>query len=66
MIENFIKTKSCIKILEGLKRKIGIFIRTKNIFNPIFLLATLVTQDEYRRQHITHNKHVKGITETRK
>ena len=34
MIENFIGTKSWRKILEGLKRKVGIFIRTKNIFNP--------------------------------
>ena len=31
MIENFIGTKSWRKILEGLKRKVGIFIRTKNI-----------------------------------
>ena len=36
MIENFIGTKSCKKILEGLKRKVGIFIRNKNIFNPNF------------------------------
>jgi len=34
MIENFIKTKSWRKILEGLKRKVGIFIETKNILNP--------------------------------
>jgi len=33
-MENFIGTKSWRKILEGLKRKVGIFIRTKNIFNP--------------------------------
>jgi len=36
MIENFIGTKSSRKNLEGLKRKVGIFIWTKNIFNPIF------------------------------
>jgi len=34
VIENFIGTKSLRKILEGLKRKVGIFIETKNIFNP--------------------------------
>jgi len=33
-IENFIGTKSLTKILEGLKRKVCIFIETKNIFNP--------------------------------
>jgi len=33
-MENFIGTKSWRKILEGLKRKVGIFIRTKNMFNP--------------------------------
>jgi len=31
MIENFRGTESERKILEGLKRKVGIFIRTKNI-----------------------------------
>jgi len=35
VIENFIGTKSRRKILEGLKQKIGIFIETKNIFNPM-------------------------------
>jgi len=34
VIENFIGTKSRRKFLEGLKRKVGIFIGTKNIFNP--------------------------------
>jgi hypothetical protein len=34
VIENFIGTKSRKKILEGLKRKVNIFIGTKNIFNP--------------------------------
>jgi len=34
VIENFIGTKSWRKILEGLKRKVDIFIGTKNIFNP--------------------------------
>jgi len=33
-MEYFLGTKSCWKILEGLKRKISIFIGTKNIFNP--------------------------------
>jgi len=33
-IENFILTKSWRKILEGLKRKVDIFIGSKNIFNP--------------------------------
>ena len=33
MIENFIETKSLRKILERLRRKVDIFIRTKNIFN---------------------------------
>jgi len=33
-MENFWRTKSWRKILEGLKRKVGIFIGTKNIFNP--------------------------------
>jgi hypothetical protein len=36
VIENFIGTKSWRKILEGLKRKVDIFIGTKNIFNPNF------------------------------
>ena len=36
VIENFIGTKSWRKILEGLKRKVGIFIGIKNIFNPYF------------------------------
>jgi len=34
-MENFIGTKSWRKILEGLKRKVDIFIGAKNIFNPI-------------------------------
>ena len=34
-MKNFIGTKSWKKILEGLKRKVDIFIRTINIFNPI-------------------------------
>jgi len=34
VIENFTGTKSWRKILEGLKRKVGIFIEFKNIFNP--------------------------------
>jgi hypothetical protein len=34
---NFLGTKNWRKILEGLKRKVGIFIGTKNIFNPVFL-----------------------------
>jgi len=36
MVEKFIGIKSLRKILEGLKRKVSIFIETKNIFNPIF------------------------------
>jgi len=35
-IENFWRTKSRRKILEGLKRKVGIFIGTKNLFNPVY------------------------------
>jgi len=35
-MENFIGTKSWRKILEGLKQKVGIFIGTKNIFNPYY------------------------------
>ena len=34
VIENFIGTKSWMKSLEELKWKVGIFIGTKNIFNP--------------------------------
>jgi len=34
-IEKLIGIKSGRKILEGLKRKIDIFVGTKNIFNPI-------------------------------
>jgi len=34
VIENFIEIKSRKKILKGLKQKVGIFIETKNIFNP--------------------------------
>ena len=33
-MENFLGTKSWRKFLEGLKRKINVFIGTKNIFNP--------------------------------
>jgi len=33
VIENFIKTKSRKKILEGLKQKVNTFIATKNKFN---------------------------------
>ena len=33
-MENFWGTKSWMKILEGLKQKVGVFIETKNIFNP--------------------------------
>jgi len=33
VIENFIRIKSLWKILEKLKRKVDIFIKTKNIFN---------------------------------
>jgi len=33
MIENFIGTKSQRNFLKGLKRKINMFIGTKNIFN---------------------------------
>ena len=46
MIENFIGTKSRRKFLGGLKRKVDIFIRTKNIFNPknsITILESAVT-----------------------
>ena len=35
MIENVIGTKILRKILEGLKRKVSIFIENKNIFNPL-------------------------------
>jgi len=35
-MENFLGTKSWKKILEELKRKVNIFIRTKNILNPCF------------------------------
>jgi len=34
-MKNFIGTKSCRNFLEGLKRKVNIFIGIKNIFNPI-------------------------------
>jgi hypothetical protein len=37
VIEIFIGTKSRRKFLEGVKRKVGIFIETKNIFNPFFV-----------------------------
>jgi len=33
-MENFLGTKSWSEILERLKQKVDIFIRTKNIFNP--------------------------------
>jgi len=33
-MENCLGTKSWRKLLEGLKRKVGIFTGTKNIFNP--------------------------------
>jgi len=33
-IEKFWGTKSSSKYLEGLERKVEIFLRTKNIFNP--------------------------------
>jgi len=35
-MENFWRTKSWRKILEGLKRKVDISIGTKNIFNSTF------------------------------
>ena len=38
-MENFWRTKSWRKILEGLKRKVGIFIGTKNIFNPNIFIS---------------------------
>lgn len=38
MIENFIEIKSRRKNSERLKRKISIFIKTKNIFNLLFFL----------------------------
>jgi len=42
MIENFIGTKSWRKILEELKWKVDIFIRIKNIFNPIINRSTII------------------------
>jgi len=39
--ENFLETKSGRKILEGLKRKVDIFIGIKNIFN-FFLLKKII------------------------
>jgi len=33
-MEKFLRTKSWRNFLEGLKRKVDIFIGTKNIFNP--------------------------------
>jgi len=41
-MENFRGTKNWRKILEGLKRKISIFIGTKNIFNPFFIFVLLI------------------------
>jgi len=41
-MENFVETKSWRKILQGLKRKIGIFIGIKNIFNPLFFIRNYV------------------------
>jgi hypothetical protein len=46
VIENFIGTKSWRKILEGLKRKFGIFIGTKNIFNPSRNITFLCVCDQ--------------------
>jgi len=44
----FIGTKSWRKILEGLKRKISIFIGTNNLFNPFFCqLKNLVFHFNY-------------------
>jgi len=40
-MENFIGTQSWRKILEGLKWKVGIFIGTKNIFNPKFYIEKI-------------------------
>jgi len=40
-MEKILGTKNRRKILEGLKRKVGIFIRTKNIFNPNFFTQIL-------------------------
>ena len=40
MIENFIRTKSWRNFLEGLKQKVDIFIKTKNIFNLILYLKS--------------------------
>ena len=41
MIEIFIGTKSRTNVLEELKRKVGIFIGTKNIFNSKIFHPTL-------------------------
>jgi len=57
-MENFIETKSWRKILEWLKRKVDIFIGTKNIFNPTYFESLQI-----RRNHngipywfrLTHN-----------
>jgi len=51
-IENFIGTKIWRKILEGLKRKVCIFIGTKNIFNPFFYDKTKV--DDFMSYLINH------------
>jgi len=40
-MENFWRTKSWRKFLEGLKQKVGIFIGAKNIFNPIIYKVLL-------------------------
>jgi hypothetical protein len=42
LIENFWRTKSRRKILEGLKTKNLIFTRTKNIFIPFKMLASFI------------------------
>jgi len=47
-MKNFIGTKSWRKILEGLKQKVGIFIETKNIFNPYFY-ADVTVNDIVKR-----------------
>jgi len=52
VIENFIEIKCLKKILERLKRKVDIFIGTKNILNPILYIALHFTGWENQIVHV--------------
>jgi len=47
VIENFIETKSWSENLEGLKRKVDLFIETVNIYNLFFIQTHIYSALKY-------------------